>query len=344
VSYEISVYGVGTRPESGADHFWSAKSNVFSRKPFTSSGPVNNLQSTGIHPQIDKTVGKSLYVSWIAPPNTGGWPVSKYKIEVNGASYFNTGQLFYLISDALTNGSSYDVIVTPITKNLQSSDANGDLTYQEIIGDFAVISNAIPMKIADALLVVSTGESDASISLEFAPGSSNGGAPLSSSNYECSLFDKSHVLLQKRNISPENTGLFANSFTGLTNGLLYTIELRVQNSVGFSPIVSTSLIPFKDLEFSSEPSVNGKTITFIVNANGRALTSYHVVAIDEDNINSVSEEIHVYKALTHQIYADTLIGSIRFDETLELSGDITKYLIIVNSSTGAVAFRSNFTT
>jgi hypothetical protein len=191
-------------------------------------------------------------------------------------------------------------------------------------------------------VVVSTTESDLSVSLEFAPGTSNGGAPLVSTNYECSLFDKNHVLLQKRNISPADTGLFSNSFTGLTNGLMYSVELRVQNSVGFSPVVSTTLIPYKDLDFSTEPTINGKTISFSVSANGRALTSYHVVAIDEDGINSVSEEIHVYKALTHQIYASTLIGAIMFSETLELSGDITKFLVIVNSATGTCAFRSNF--
>jgi hypothetical protein len=339
VSYEISVYGVGTRPET-ADHFWSAKSNVFSRKPFTSSGPVNNLQSTGIHPQIDKNVGKSLYISWTAPLNTGGWPVSSYKIEVNGANYFNTGQLFYLISDALTNGQSYNVKVTPITKNLQSSDVNDELTYQEILGESLMISNAIPMRIADALLVLSSGESDQSVSLEFAPGASNGGAPLVSSNYECSLFDKNHVLLQKRNISPSDTGLFANLFSALTNGLMYSVEIRVQNSVGFSPIVNTFLTPYKDLEFSSEPTLSGKTISFAIAPNGRPISSFHVVGIDEDNINSSVEEIHLYKPLTYL----TQIGSLTFNETLDLSGDISKYLIIVNSSTGAVAFRSNFTT
>jgi hypothetical protein len=339
INYEISVSAIGKRPETNG-LFYSDPSNSFVRKPFKPSGPVQGLNATGIHPQIDKQNGSSLYISWIAPLDTGGWPVSKYQIEVNSAIYYNQGQLFYLISDSVINGTSYDVIVTPITKNLQSSNSNGDLTYQEILGESAAISDAIPMRIADILSVVSTGESDQSVSLEFSPGVSNGGAPLSSSNYECSLFDKNHVLLQKRNISPSDTGLFANLFSGLTNGLMYSVEIRVQNSVGFSPIVNTFLTPYKDLEFSVEPNLNGKTISFSIHPNGRPLSSFHLVGIDEDNVNSSIEEIHLYRPLTSL----TQIGSLPFSETLDLSGDITKYLIIVNSSTGSGSFRSNFKT
>jgi hypothetical protein len=153
------------------------------------------------------------------------------------------------------------------------------------------------------------------------------------------LFDKDHILVQKRNISPADTGLFANSFTGLTNGLMYSIEIRAQNSVGFSPIVTRFLTPFKDLEFSSEPTLSGKTISFSINPNGRPLSSFHLVGIDEDNINSSVEEIHLYKQLTSL----TQTGLLNFSEVLDLSGDITKYLIIVNSSTGTCAFKSNFT-
>jgi hypothetical protein len=249
--------------------------------------------------------------------------------------------LFYLISDSLTNGTSYNVKVTPITTNLQSSDANGNLTYQEILGESLMISGAVPMRIADPLSVVSTAESDGSVSLQFAPGASNGGAPLASTNYECSIFNNQHVLVQKRNISPADTGLFANSFTGLTNGLMYSVEIRVQNSVGFSPIVNTFLTPYKELEFSTEPTLSGKTISFAISPNGRPISSFHVVGIDEDGVNSSVEEIHLYRPLTSL----TQIGSLPFSETFsDLSGDITKYLIIVNSSTGSVAFRSNFTT
>jgi hypothetical protein len=339
VSYEIKVHSLGHRPESG-DNFFSPVSNVFFRKPFTSSEAVENLQATGIHSTITKSTGASLYVSWSSPSDTGGWAISKYKIEVAGATYFNTGQLYYLISDSLTNGTNYSVKVTPITKNLQSSDVNGELTYQEILGYSNIFAGAVPMRIADPLSVVSTAESHASVSLQFAPGDSNGGAPLASSNYECSIFNNQHVLVQKRNISPADTGLFANSFTGLTNGLMYSVEIRVQNSVGFSPIVNTFLTPYKELEFSTEPTLSGKTISFAISPNGRPISSYHVVGIDDDGVNSSVEEIHLYRPLTSL----TQIGSLPFSETLDLSGDIAKYLVIVNSSTGSVAFRSNFTT
>ncbi len=104
--------------------------------------------------------------------------------------------------------------------------------------------------------------------------------------------------------------------------------------------MTRSLTPFQDLEFTTEPTLSGKTISFAISPNGRPISSFHVVGIDEDGVNSSVEEIHLYRPLTSL----TQIGSLPFSETLDLSGDITKYLIIVNSSTGSVTFRSNFTT
>ncbi|WP_293762853.1 hypothetical protein, partial [uncultured Paraglaciecola sp.] len=89
-------------------------------------------------------------------------------------------------------------------------------------------------------------------------------------------------MVQKRNISPSDVGLFANSFSGLTNGLMYSVEIRAQNSAGFSPIVSTFLTPFKNLEFTTEPTLSGKTISFGISPNGRPISSFHLVGIDED--------------------------------------------------------------
>jgi titin len=170
--------------------------------------------------------------------NINGYPLLNYLYSLNGITFTEfvpatVGTIITLVG--LTNG-------TPYTIYLKSKNKIGISVSSEPV-------TATPFTIPDEPTNLSIVPGDASIEITFVE-PFNGGSPIT--DYEYSLNSGSSWTSSADNSSPI-------IITGLTNGIVYTIQLRARNLAGpssSSSQVSVAPIPFNSFNPSDISGVN----------------------------------------------------------------------------------------
>ena len=350
----VSVEGRKNKSDGTMVALESVQSNSLTKRPFSNASPVLNLTSTAFDNSVagmNRTLGGQLLIRHDVPLDNGGFPIEKYIVTLtnSGVSTAKEYASAPVIVDGLTNGVVYDIDIraytlnTNVSSELQSTAgeiASFSQSSNPTTGSFSVPGNR-PLKIPSAVQNARVDELDRRVKVTWEEPLDSGGSPIL--NY--------YVDVQAWNVSGNpfrlNSGTLSasarewSSPQELINGQIYTVVITAynqNNTAGGATIMYKT--PFGLQSFSEAPVVNNKSITFKINTNGRPVTEYHVVAIDDDKLNDGSEEVYVKTVVTNTEQMNIVEFTKHFHT---LSGPIAKYLIVAESSLGSSVYKTTFT-
>jgi len=180
---------------------------------------------------VSATVGNGqASVSFTAPSNTGGAPISSYRVTSSPGGVFATGTASPINVSGLSNGTSYSFIVTA-TNNAGTSVASAS-------------SNVVtPITVPGAPTGVSAVSGNAVATVSFTAPSNNGGAAITSYTVTSSGGQTA-----TGTSSPINV-------VGLASGVQYTFTVTASNSSGSSASSSSSNVAIYYANLPLAPSV-----------------------------------------------------------------------------------------
>ncbi|NDB63066.1 MAG: hypothetical protein EB170_04250 [Nitrosopumilaceae archaeon] len=203
----------------------------------TSTGSLPNAPTNLVGVAASPTQAN---LSWTAPSNTGGYPISGYKIEyrIGSGSYStlveNTGGTITTYSHTgLTTNQVYVYRVYSITSFGTSTQASNEVVVQPASTSALTAPNP-PTGLS------ATPISPTQVNLSWTAPSNNGGSSITSYKIEVKSGSGSFSNLVS------NTGNTATSYshTGLSTGTTYTYRISAINSIGTSsPSSETSATP-----------------------------------------------------------------------------------------------------
>lgn len=168
-------------------------------------------------------------LSWSAPSNNGGSPITGYKIEAkSGSGTFsnlvsNTGTTTTTYSHTgLTTGTTYTYRISAIN-NIGTSATSGEASATPTSSSTSGVPSA-------PTGLVATANSGTQVNLSWATPSSTGGFPITGYKIEYKIGSGSYTNL----VSNTGTTTTTYSHTGLTSGQLYVYRVSAINSVGTS--------------------------------------------------------------------------------------------------------------
>jgi hypothetical protein len=124
------------------------------------------------------------------------------------------------------------------------------------------------------------------------------------------------------------------NFTGLTNGVSYSVSVSALNILGEGPLITCqSLVPTGASSISNVV-INGKQLTFTFTPNGTIFQNYYVLGMDSSP--SVSNPPIVKNILPSSLaasYQSQITGSfnITVDFSANLQGTVQKYFVVASS-------------
>src|SRR5439155_375964 len=164
----------------------------------------------------------SVYLSWSAPGSDGGSPITNYKIYRGGSSNGETlldtvGDVLSYTDTSVTNGNTYYYKVAAV-----NSVGDGPLSNE------ASATPAAPHTAPGAPRDLVATAGDASVSLSWAPPSSDCGAPITNYKiYRGTSSNGESLLITVGNVSTYTD-------TGVTNGVTYYYVVTAVNGIGDS--------------------------------------------------------------------------------------------------------------
>jgi len=263
--------------------------------PSPSSDPVTPLTVPSVPKSLSASYGNaSADLSWIAPTDDGGTPVTDYVIEYssNGGtswSTFNDGSGLSVSTTVtgLTNGTSYTFRVRAKNTEGQSqpSDTAGPLTPRTKPGAPTSLSGT---------------KGNAQVALSWTAPSSNGGAVIDDYEIDYSSDNGTTWNTFADGTSDSTTA----TVTGLTNGTSYKFRVRAHNSEGAS--LNSNLTPaIKPLTVPSAPS-----ITTTVSGNEYVDLVWSVPTSDGGTpITDYSVEYSADAGITWGVFADEVLDT-----------------------------------
>ena len=215
-SYQIQVAPYN---EANSDATWPATATAVSTDPLSIPGAPGTVSVS--------PADKSVSVSWTAPSNTGGSPISGYKVRVsknsngvwsNPTEYTVTGATTLKYNaTSLINGTQYRFTVAAV--NAQGLGAWYDPAAE-----------ATPRTFPGAPTGVTGVGGESKVTLSWTAPSSTGGAPVLDYYIEYLITGNAN---SRKVFAPNPTGTTA-VIEGLTNGTSYTFQVKSRNEAGLS--------------------------------------------------------------------------------------------------------------
>ncbi|MEI7943576.1 MAG: fibronectin type III domain-containing protein [Actinomycetes bacterium] len=210
-------------------------------------------------------------ISWMAPANTGGAPLTAYIITPSSGSALNTGSTAtsYTFS-GLTNG-------TPYTFTVQAVSGFGTSVASSSSG---VVIPATAPGSPTGLTVSSRNQS---LLLTFAAPSSTGGVSLSGYVIETSGDGSTWIAVDPSNISRASATATTVTIAGLTNGSAIFVRVSAKNAanvVGAGAVATgTPLAPADAPTFSAVASDGSAKVSWIAprNTGGADLDTFRIL-------------------------------------------------------------------
>ncbi|HYO38583.1 MAG TPA: fibronectin type III domain-containing protein, partial [Nocardioidaceae bacterium] len=265
--YTLTLTGLdaGTGVDVWVRAVWSggtgAPSDAVSATPYGTPGAPSIVNSRGIYGNI--------MVSFEAPHNDGGSPVTSYQITYGGDNWTDVipetnGGLWRIDADGFTNGVTYPVQVRAV-------NAAGKGQASEAVDIKPIVAPNAP-----TLTSVTSG--DRALTVVFDPPPSGPSNPVT--GYQASTADG----FGWYKVEPTETGdgrQLTFDLTGLTNGVFYEVAVRATNLAGESPKSATltrapSTVPGAPTLTSA--TADKKTVTLAFTApqdnGGSVITKY----------------------------------------------------------------------
>jgi titin len=244
--YSVTAFGTSTTPSN------EVVVQPTSSSALTAPGSPTGLGATAISPT-------QVNLSWTAPSNNGGSPITGYKIEVKSGSgsysnlVSNTGNTATAYSHTgLTTGTTYTYRVSAIN-SIGTSAASSETSATPTSSS----SSSVPSAPTG---LVATASSATQVNLSWAAPSSNGGFAISGYKIEFKTGSGAFANLVS------NTGTTTTSYahTGLTSGTTYVYRVSAINQIGTGAASSeASATPTGS---SSSASVPGSVTSFVATA------------------------------------------------------------------------------
>ena len=222
--------------------------------PVTVPGPPTGVVAT--------PGNSSATVTWTAPTNTGGSPITSYEIMHPGGPLFTSSSTSVNVT-GLTNGNSYTFTVLALNSHGKSVDSSPSAAITPI---------TLPQPPTN--VVATSGNLSATITWT-AP-TNTGGSPITSYTIKYPGISS--------DIITNSSSTMAN-ITGLTNGTSYTFTVASTNSVGTSGYSSSSVPVVPAITISQPPTnvvaVPGNSSAYVTwraptNNGGSTITSYQI--------------------------------------------------------------------
>jgi hypothetical protein len=256
---------------------------------------------------VSATAGnQSATVSWTAPSNNGGSPITSYTVNVYPSGATTPSQqlpagasVTSLKVTGLTNGTSY-------TFTVQATNSAGT-------GPESTPSSAVtPQPTApDAPTGVTATAGNAQATVSWTAPSNNGGSPITS-----------YTVIPYIGSTPQTPVIISGSppattttVTGLTNGTTYTFTVSASNSVGISPAATSPPVtpnPPAAPTFVQQTSVHSTNVTSAaVTMTKAVMTSDRIVVLVGiwSNANATAKTVtdsagDTYTELLHFVASD----------------------------------------
>ncbi|KGN32414.1 hypothetical protein N798_07485 [Knoellia flava TL1] len=190
-----------------------------SKLTVTRTPPVT---APGAPTAVTATAGDtSATVSWTAPTNTGGAPITGYTVTASpgGKTATTTGATTATLT-GLSNGTSYTFTVTATNSAGTSPTSTPSNT----------ITPKAPVTAPSAPTAVTATAGDTSATVSWTAPTNTGGAPITGYTVTASPGGKTAT----------TTGATTATLTGLSNGTSYTFTVTATNSAGTSPTSTPS--------------------------------------------------------------------------------------------------------
>jgi hypothetical protein len=248
----------------------TATNSVGTSASSTASAPVIPAITAPGAPTIISASGSNgrAIVSFTAPTNAGGSPITQYTVTSSPGSFTASGTSSPIAVAGLANGTPYTFTVTA-TNSLGTGTASS-----------ASSSVSLPITAPGAPTGIAATVGNAIATVSFTPPANNGGATILSYTVTATPVGGGTPI----------TGTGASSsitVTGLTNGTAYTFSVTATNSVGTSTSSTPSAAVTPAATAPSVPTIisaigsNGSaTVTFAATGNngGSAITGFTVTA------------------------------------------------------------------
>jgi len=212
--YAITSFGTSQSPSA------EAYAQPQSSSSLTAPGAPTGLSATAVS-------STQINLSWTAPTNNGGSPITGYKIESKSGSgayttlVSNTGSASTAYSHTgLTTGTTYTYKVSAIS-SAGTGTASGEA--------FAIPSSSSTSSVPGAPTnLVATQASSTQINLSWSAPSSTGGSAITGYKIEVKTGSGSFSNLESNTASTSTSY----SHTGLTSGTIYTYRVSAINAIG----------------------------------------------------------------------------------------------------------------
>ncbi len=215
--------------------------------PSTVSNSVIPMGPPGPATGVTATAGnQSATVTWVAPKNTGGSPVTGYTVATTGglSACTTSGDTTTCQATQLTNGTSYAFIVTTITANGSSASTASN----------SVIPNSKPSAPTD----VQATANNSSATVTWTPPADNGGLPIKSYAIQTNAQSDSGEALGSDGATASKCDPLATTceVTGLKNGTLYSFQVSATDTAGQVSPWSAPSAPVEPGQQPPDPPTN----------------------------------------------------------------------------------------
>ena len=247
---------------NGSTHAYGVTAvNAAGESPPASVTGVKIGTATGAPTGLSATPGDTqVALSWTAPSNLGGWPVTSYKVYRNGAlAQTVTAPATTATITGLTNGqsSSFEVsAVNAIGESARSSAAS-----------------ATPRALPTVPQNVQVAEGNHQLTITWGAPASDGGSAVTAYRFFSGGQQVAEVPATPRSFNP----------TGLTNGQTYSFQIAAVNAAGEGPKTSVvsgtpGTTPGAPQSLSATPGNGQVAVSWAApaDAGGRTVTSYRV--------------------------------------------------------------------
>jgi titin len=253
-AYTYKIYAINSIGTS------NAATEISTTTTSTSSGSLPGTPTNLVGVAASPT---QVNLSWTAPTNTGGYPISGYKIEyrVGAGAYStltaNTGSTSTSYSHTgLTTGQVYVYRVSSVTSFGTGTQTSNEVVVQPTSSSALTAPNA-PTGVS------ATAVSPTRINLSWVAPSNNGGSAITSYKIEVKSGSGSFANL----VSSTGNTTTTYSHTGLTTDTTYTYRVSAINSIGTSSSSSeTSATPTSSSTSGAPSAPTGLVATASSNA------------------------------------------------------------------------------
>ena len=250
-------------------------------RTYTFTVAANNAKGSGPSATISDTPGAppsaptsltatassgSILLNWSPPSNLGGFPITSYTAAYGGATITGLTGLTYTFT-GLINGTTYIFTVT-------ATNARGTSAAASISG--------LPLGPPSIPLNLTAAGGNASLFVSWSTPSSNGGAPITS--YVAIVTNTSTgVVVPNPTINITGSGGSA-TYTGLTNGTMYSVSVAAVAASTGPPATTTSLagtVPGSPVSLSQISGSSLVTVSWAapLDNGGSAITSYRITVL-----------------------------------------------------------------